>query len=395
MTGKFLQLLSKASERRQLSTAYFLYFITGGLFLPYFPSYLRSRGLDAVEIGWLLSLAPLMRILLPPLFGLAADRAKGPRFWTMIAAWGAFSGIFCIWQGYGLLPLITGTILYSVFTAPTIPLLDASVMQYLQRAASRFGLIRLWGSAGFLLTSCGLGLVFPGLPAHIIIISLAVATLLFALFLSASGIQEAAPTGPAWQDLPLLLRQGTVWLLLSALFLNRVASAPFYGFYTIFVQENGLSGEIVGLTWGLAVTTEIFVMLAVDRWIDRYGASQVLAFGVGLEAIRWLVYAFFHSRSALLLLAPTHGIAFTLLYVASVRAMAEIVPHQFRTLGQGLSTAAAGCGQMAGFVAAGYLHQTAGSQGMFIAAALVGFTSVVNVFLFGLNLRSKEAEARP
>ncbi|MGH9900762.1 MAG: MFS transporter, partial [Pyrinomonadaceae bacterium] len=267
------------AERRQLSVAYFLYFATAGLFLPYFPSYLRARGVDGVRIGWILALGPLMRVAVPPLLGFLADRARGPRFWGMVAAWGAVTALAVVWAGDGYAMLLLGAFLYSTFTAPAIPLLDASTVQYMGRTASRFGHIRLWGSVGFVVCSFGLGFAFPGLPAAVIIVSLVGSHLLFALFISAARIEDAPAARPHWRELPQLLRKSSVWLLLLTLFLNRAASAPFNGFYTLFVQEGGLGGGVVAWTWGIAITAEIALMTAVDRYIDRFGTGRVLAAG--------------------------------------------------------------------------------------------------------------------
>lgn len=125
-------------------------------------------------------------------------------------------------------------------------------------------------------------------------------------------------------------------------------------------------------------------MLAVDKIIDRLGADKVLTVGVLMESLRWLAYSWVRSDGSLLLLAPLHGTAFALLYVASVRAAAEVVPGRWRALGQGLIAAAAGCGQTVGFVAAGYLHESAGSAVMFLSGGVVGLFAFGNALLFGL-----------
>src|SRR5215213_5123742 len=134
-----------AADYARISAAYFLYFAAFGLFVPYFPAYLRGRGLDAAAVGWLVALAPLARIVIPPLAGLVADRHRGPRFWGAVAAWGGVAGLSLIAAGPDRLLLLAGTLVFSVFTAPTIPLLDATAVR---AGALRFGSIRLWGSFG-------------------------------------------------------------------------------------------------------------------------------------------------------------------------------------------------------------------------------------------------------
>lgn len=383
---------SNSSEHRQLSIAYFLCFVTLGLYLPYFPSYLRARGLSGVEIGWLLSLSPLMRTVIPPLLGILADRVRGPRFWGMVSSWGAALGLVVITLGDNYLFLLAGMICFFIFNAPAITLLDAATVLYLKRSASKFGHVRLWGSAGFILTSLGLGTLYPQLPAIVIIGAMVGSGLLFAIFISAARMEEGAPQRPEWHELPRLARNRQLLLLLFALFINRIASAPYNGFFTIFVQELALGGEIVALNWGLAVAIEIIVMLIVDRCIDRFGFGSVLAFGILSEALRWFVYTTFTNKLVLLAVAPGHGIAFATIYVSTVRGVNKIVPIQLASLGQGLAAAATGLGTVLGLIAAGYLKQSSGSKTMFFAA---GILALINfVIALPLAIKSFTTESR-
>ena len=217
--------------------------------------------------------------------------------------------------------------------------------------------------------------------------ALLVAHLLFAAYVSIPVGGEVTTARVAWGEARLLIRDRRVWLLLSTLFLNRVASAPFNGFYTLFVQDLGLSGRVVAFTWGIAITTEVAVMLFVDRALNRFGTSAVLAAGVALESVRWLAYAHVRSEGELLLLAPLHGLAFALLYVAGVRYVAEVVREGLRSLGQGVSATAAGLGQAVGIIAAGYLYQGAGASVMFAAGSAVGGLALVSALLLGRAAR--------
>jgi MFS transporter, PPP family, 3-phenylpropionic acid transporter len=360
---------------KQFAIAYLLYFVTGGLYLPYFPVYLTSRGLDVIQIGWILALNPLMRTIIPPLLGFIADLKRGPRFWGMLAAWGAVLGLLLVWWSTKYSVLVIGIIIYFIATSPTIPLMDSSVVQYLRDGSGRFGHIRLWGSVGFIITSFGLGLIYPNLPAIVIITSLIGTHVLFALYVTKSQVPYVPPEKPSWRDIPNLISRPAVALLLLAIFFNRMAGAPYNGFYTIFVRESGLGGDVVAITWGLAVLTEVLVMLAVDRYIDKLGMINVMAIGMLLEALRWFAYTLINSKLGLLLLAPGHGLAFTLTYVATVRTIALYVPANLNSLGQGLSAAAAGL--MLGLIGSGYLHQTAGNSYMFFAGGSVGILAFI------------------
>ena len=58
----------------RLSGYYFFYFAFVGAFSPYFGLYLQSIGQSAAEIGILMSLMSVMRMVAPTLWGWLADR---------------------------------------------------------------------------------------------------------------------------------------------------------------------------------------------------------------------------------------------------------------------------------------------------------------------------------
>jgi len=59
---------------RRLAGFYFFYFAYLGTFAPFFSLYLDGVGMSAVEIGVLMSLPGLSRIVAPQLWGWLADR---------------------------------------------------------------------------------------------------------------------------------------------------------------------------------------------------------------------------------------------------------------------------------------------------------------------------------
>ncbi len=369
-------------ERRHLVIAFLLFFGTFGIYVPYFPAYLKGRGIDGSLIGLLLAAGPLLRAVMPPVWGYAADRWRGPRFWTVLAAWAAVGGLGVLMATESRAGLFAGGLLYYAAIAPLIPLLDAATLSHLSTYSGRYGRIRLWGSVGFIVTSFALGTLFPSLPTAAIAGGLLAGHVLFAIYMTAAaGPQGSLAGAPAPREVGALLRTAPVLILLVALFFNRMAGAPFNGFYTLFVQDLGYSGRIVAWTWGIAVTIEVLVMYGVDRFIERIGTRRVLAAGFLLETLRWFAYATQPGAAMLLVLAPLHGIAFALLYVASVRQIAALVPDRLRATGQGLAAMATGFGQMTGMLVAGYAYDHWGNSTMFLIGGTVGVLATVAAVL--------------
>src|SRR5215510_1513689 len=57
----------------RLSSFYVAFFLFVGVSLPFWPAWLSARGLDAAEIGFLLSLAPWMKLVGNPFMTRLAD----------------------------------------------------------------------------------------------------------------------------------------------------------------------------------------------------------------------------------------------------------------------------------------------------------------------------------
>src|SRR4030095_367143 len=81
----------------RLAAFYFLFFAAAGGYVAYFPLYLASRGLSAVQIAWVLALPALARTFAPAAGGGLADRTGAHR--TIVATSCAVSV-----AGYALLP---------------------------------------------------------------------------------------------------------------------------------------------------------------------------------------------------------------------------------------------------------------------------------------------------
>ena len=66
--------LAYSGQLKRLAVWYFFYFAFVGAFAPYFTLYLQDVGLNAWEIGVLMSVPQVMRLLAPNLWGWLADR---------------------------------------------------------------------------------------------------------------------------------------------------------------------------------------------------------------------------------------------------------------------------------------------------------------------------------
>lgn len=360
---------------------YFVFFIWVGLTVAYFPPYLAARGLDAIEIAWVLALPPLARILAPACWGWLADRTGAQRAIVFGAC--AVSAL-----AYAVLPHAPGVVaiawvvaLGSIFSAAAMPLVEAITLGALAGQAGRYGPIRVWGSIGFI------GAVLAGgawLDFHSVltlphaVCAFAAAAAAVALLLPATRQHVHAAAGP------IPLGRPAIRLLASAFFMA-VAHGTLYAFLTLHLQDLGYSGTLIGLLWTLGVLAEIVVFLFLPALFRRHSLAAILVASLALAIVRFLMIGWASQWLVVLLVAQVlHGATFGSFHAAAVAAVQRLFPDAAHARGQALfSSVGYGAGGAVGAVSAGWAWQAGGPGWAFTVSSLAALAGL----LFAYPLR--------
>jgi len=358
--------------RFRLGGIYFAYFVFVGAFAPYFGLYLQSIGQAAWQIGLLLSLMQLMRIVAPHLWASLADR-HGWRARllqaTLAAAIACFSGVFATADFAGLFVVLAA---FAFCSSATMPLVEAITLRALRDRIERYGAIRVWGSVGFIAAVLGVGWLLDriaiGNLLWLLLLPL-VATLALALTLRDPPGRAAAT---AERFLPHALRPEVVALLGANVLMN-VAHGPLYAFYSIYLDAAGYSKTAIGALWSLGVLAEIGVFLAAPWWMKRFGAREVLIACFAVAVVRFALIGWGVGSPALLVGAQlAHAATFGACHVASVALMNRWFAGTRQVRGQALYMSVAfGLGGFLGAAASGVAWETIGPAWTFTAAGVV------------------------
>jgi PPP family 3-phenylpropionic acid transporter len=354
----------------RLGGIYFTYFVFVGAFAPYFSLYLQSIGQAAWQIGLLLSLMQLMRIVAPHLWASLADR-HGWRARllqvTLAAAIACYSGVFATADFAGLFVVLAA---FAFCSSATMPLVEAITLRALRERIERYGAIRVWGSVGFIAAVFGVGWLLDriaiGNLLWLLLLPL-VATLALALTLrDPPGRADAAPE----RFLPHALRPEVIALLAANVLMN-VAHGPLYAFYSIYLDSAGYSKTAIGALWSLGVLAEIGVFLAAPWWMKRFGAREVLVACFAVAVVRFALIGWGVGSPALLVLAQmAHAATFGACHVASVALMNRWFAGTRQVRGQALYMSIAfGLGGFLGAAASGVAWETIGPAWTFTAAS--------------------------
>lgn len=361
-----------------LSATYFAHI---GFFNPYLPLWLKSLGLPITVISLLASVQSFTRVFAPYAWGALSDhtgeRVKLLRISAAVALF-ASAGLWvdgdAWWIALVLLLLFT-------HTSSMMGLTEAAMAHLVAGDWGRYGRVRLWGSAGFMLTVFAAGAWFErfgmgSFPAWTAITLLGV--LLCTLWLpnaKDTAHHERVQREPV---LPILRQPAVRWFFVS-LFFHVMAHFAVYGFFSLYLDSLGYSKATIGLLWAVSVLVEIAWFYAqgrllgrwpMERWLLVCAAATVLRMALTAGLAGWLV--------ALFLAQVLHALSFAAHHTACIALVTRHFPGRLRGRGQALFTVIGyGAGGVLGVLAGGLVVDRWGFQALYAAATGLGLVAVL------------------
>ena len=368
----------------RLSGFYFFYFATLGVLVPYWGLYLQSIHFTPREIGSLLALLMLTRIVAPVLWGWFADhreqRVQVIRVATLlslIAFGGAFFGTSFAWLALVML-------MFSFFWHASLPLVEVTTMNHLARQPGAYGRVRLWGSIGFILSVIAMGpLIDMRGPWWVLPV----------LWLLVGGIWVYALTLPDTQIRgrlnhpgPLLsvVRRTDVAAFLLACLLMQISHGPYYTFYSIYLDAHGYSKTVIGTLWAFGVVCEIVVFVAMQRLLARIDLRRMLLVSFALAGLRWLLIGFFPQNLTILVLAQSlHAATFGAFHATAIQMVHRFFTGRHQHRGQAIyGSASFGIGGAIGSLYSGFVWSTMGATTTFVIAAAAALAAFMVTLIF-------------
>ncbi len=368
----------------RLGVFFATYFATVGVFAPYFPLYLDSRGLSAIDIGIVLAMMQGMRVIGPNLWGYLADRG-GARVtilrFTAVATLLSFAPMLLpggFWFVFALMFAV------NFFITAQIPVVEAITAAHLRRqgnAASRYGRLRVWGSIGFIVLVLAAGALFDRAGIHWQpVVGLIVLALSAWAAFRVRDLALAEST-PAWVSVRARLAEPRVRWFFASVALMIFAHGALYTYFSLHLSRLGYSNALIGVFWVIGVTVEIAFFYLQGRLFARYGAFSLLSLSFVLAVLRFFLIAEFAHLWPLLLLAQLlHAATFAVHHSASILTVQQWFPGVAAARGQALYISLGyGIGGTSGSLIAAWLWSSVGPSAAFLsssAAAALGWWAV-------------------
>nr|WP_210055350.1 MFS transporter [Neorhizobium petrolearium] len=308
-----------------------------GIILPYLPVWLDALAFTEFEIGIILAMQLLLRVLAAPVSGVFADRLSER---TLILAWsGALSlltalAMFFVRDFWSVL-LVIG-IQAAVF-APYPPIVESIAVTGVRRWGFQYGSMRVWGSIGFVAATLLVGELrgfwgVQAIPSAMVIgFLLTVAVAFAAPRLGQAAIRPG--TDKALQ--PSSLGRFDLHVLMIGASVAQASHGMFYTFGTIHWQQIGLSSGSIGVLWSAAVLSEILVLFAAGRIARRLSPWSLMRIGCAVAVVRWTLFPLPLGFWGYMALQVAHAFTFAFVHIGLQHRLVETVREDQETSMQG------------------------------------------------------------
>jgi PPP family 3-phenylpropionic acid transporter len=374
----------------RLSSFYFWYYAALGGFTPYFAQWLHDLGQDATAISALMALWYATRVVAPALWSAATARVAHPIRWLHAGAVLTLLGFAGFLGARSFVALLAVMLFFSFFCNAIMPQFEALTLDTLGPRRAEYSRLRVWGSIGFILVTLGYGALLERfgsglLPALMLPLFAAVAVSAFANRMPASAPHhDAHLPGSAWQA----LRGPGAMLFLAVAMLMQIGFGPYYVFFTLYLDQQGLGTDVIGGLWALGVLAEIVLFVFAPALLRRFGPIALLLLCLGTTAVRWGLTALFpDSLWVMIPLQLLHALSYGVFHAACMQLIGAYFPGRLTAQGQALLYAvSSGVGGVIGSALAGASWKLGGG----IACFGLGAVAAAAGFVLALRLRSPE-----
>ncbi|MFZ1813079.1 MAG: MFS transporter [Rhizobiaceae bacterium] len=357
----------------RLSLLYCAIFFYVGIYLPYFPIWLKSRALNETEIAIILSIPMVVRVLTSGQISAFADRASDRANVLIFLFWGTAlaSSLFAATQSFW--PILAVSFLASLASNPLTPVMDSLTLSGVRRFGADYGRIRLWGSLVFIIANLGGGMVLAGASAQAVLwvmIAAAFSGAFLSFLLPRIGRPRQPAQSPANATRASLFRNRHFVLVIAAAGILQASHAMVYSFGSIYWNAIGHTGLEIGTFWAIGVAAEIVLFQFSASVLRRVSPVQLIALGGLAAVLRWCLMPLPMNAVAYGFLQLLHGLSFGAVHLGTMHYISEAVPETRIGAAQGVGFVLGGVVMGLAMFLCGPIYARFGVDGFLFMAAM-------------------------
>ncbi|OZU87666.1 MFS transporter [Virgibacillus indicus] len=390
--------MSKSNSLTPLKMLLFSFHATNTIILSYLPLYLKYKGLNGTEIGWVLAVGPLASIVAQPFWGYMSDKYKTVKRILQICIVGLLITSVLFFQMDALIAILLMGAVFYFFVTPIGALGDSLAQRRADDLGVSFGTIRMWGSVGFATSSLVIGEILTRVGIQYMIIPyLFFGTIALIVTFRLTDVKvDSEPV--QLKDVTTIIKSKPFVIFLLFIMLLSITHRANDSFMGLYIAQLGGSEGLVGLAWFVGVLTEAAVFATAGFWFRKYHPLIFIIIAGLLYSIRWLLYASIDNPMFIVALQFTHGLSFGLFYLASFSYVSRLIPKLLQSTGHLIFFATFfGLSGIIGSLAGGALIDTSGGGTLYFGMGILALAGTIlltiyHVLPYGKDLSAQKAD---
>lgn len=372
--------------RLRTALSYCAPLLVNGVALPFFPVWLASLHFNDHEIGLILAIPMVVRVLVAPVVAMIADRMKERADVLLV------SGILSLMTAVALFwttefwPVLLVYTMQGATFACYVPVVESIAISGVRRWGFDYGSMRVWGSVAFIFsTLIGGQLIgnWGGASVPPVMAAGFVMTIAMSLYTPRIG-----PTRRRGQALNLQppgggsLLKPHLLLTMIGVSIQQSSHAVVYTFASIYWHELGFSGVEIGILWVAGVASEVMVFFLSKRLNRYFSAWTLIRIGSTVCICRWLLFPTTTSFLGFFLLQSLHSFSYAFVHTGIQRRIVASVEEVQEASAQGAYFFYNGMFLGLMTIAAGYIYAQLGVASYYVmaAVALAGLLMVIGAY---------------
>ncbi|MDC0515034.1 MFS transporter [Flavobacteriaceae bacterium] len=393
----------KLTTKLQLSLLFFLeFFIWGGWFVTMGTFLSQSFNASGSQLAMAYETQSIGAIIAPFIIGLIADRYFAAQKILGILHLVGAGLLFLAGASENFSSFYPYIFVYMLLYMPTLSLANAIAFHQMENPSKEFAPIRVLGSLGWIIAGFSIG-YFAWESSQVLeytfyMTSVASALLgVYSFFLPNTSPkikpdEKVSLKSILGLDALVLFKDRSYLIFFIASVLVCIPLAFYYQHANQFLNEVGMQAAASKMIFGQI--SEVFFLLLLPVFLNRFGLKKVLVFGVLAWGLRYLLFAYGDAGQNVWMLLfgiILHGICYDFFFVSGQIYTDFKAGEQYKSAAQGLITLATyGVGMMIGFRLAGWLtDQYVNDSGhywkeIWIQPAIFSFVILI-LFLFSFK----------
>ncbi|WP_078414611.1 MFS transporter [Priestia abyssalis] len=352
------------NHQRWMSQNFFVFFMTWGIFLPYWTGWLvQAKGLSVTEASIIMGFGLLARGV-SSLFAFPLIS----KYWSshtviLVLTAGSLAATILYIPSSSFVGLFIVTMVFSIIFPALLPALESTAGVLVQQGGVHYGKSRSYGSIGFVVSVLIISMITGYFGEQAILGSMitGLCFLLLMCLLPAPAVLLVKPTAKNRKE---SLTMRGLWqvksfpIVLLIVVLLQGSHASYYNYGYIYLQDLGVKKYYIGMIINIAVMFEIFYFLKADHLFKKWQPSSLLLLAASGSTLRWLLVFLFPNVWVFMLSQSLHALSFGVAHYAFILYITRNLPKQQIPNAQGMYSALAmGLGTAVLTLAGGLLYE--------------------------------------